>query len=151
MIINIGSKGTYPSNTLSNFTAYEFIFDGIQCSSMEGVLQAFKFRDTAEQLHVVTLVGFDAKKYGKQGNNWRKDQTLYWNGESYDRHSKQYQELLTRAYNALFDEHSLFRKALKATGKNELVHTVGKSDAHETILTEREFVEQLYRLREMLN
>ncbi len=42
-MIDIHSKGAYPSDALSNFAAYEFMVDGIPCASMEGFLQSLKF------------------------------------------------------------------------------------------------------------
>ena len=40
--LDIRSNGLYPSNVLSNMCGNEFIFDGVECGSMEGFLQSIK-------------------------------------------------------------------------------------------------------------
>lgn len=39
--MDIGSGKEYPSNALSNFAPHPFVFDGVECASMEGLLQSF--------------------------------------------------------------------------------------------------------------
>ena len=68
-------------------------------------------------------------------------------GKPYDRLSDEYQSLLDRAYQALFDQSERFRTALAATGAARLTHTIGKSDPCETILTAEELCTRLERLR----
>lgn len=146
--MDIGSGNSYPAGALSNFTPHPFVIDGVECNSMEGFLQALKFSNVEMQKHVCTLVGIKAKMKGKR-KRWFKLQTLYWNGNEYKRDSDEYQMLLTKAYDAMF-ENSKFRKALEATGSSSFTHSIGKSDISKTVLTEREFCNQLYRLRNKL-
>lgn len=146
--MDIGSGNSYPSNALSNFSPHPFTFDGVQCASMEGFLQSLKFSNPDMQAYVCTLVGKAAKFKGKKKNWWR-DQTLYWKGVPVHRDSEAYQNLITNAYNAIILNDG-FRRALKATGKATLTHSMGKNKTNETVLTEREFVGQLTRLRELL-
>lgn len=77
-------------------------------------------------------------------------QTLYWNGKEYKRDSKEYQELLDRAFEALSKNDS-FKKALLASGDSVLTHEIGKSKESETVLTKREFISRLNKIREKLN
>lgn len=144
--MDIGSGSSYPSCSLSNFAPHPFVIDGIECASMEGFLQAVKFKDPNMQEHVCTLTGRSAKFKGKKKRWWR-DQTLYWRGVPFHRDSEFYQELLTRAYDAL-NENTKFRNALTASGNSTLTHSMGKNKTNETVLTEREFIRQLNRLRE---
>ena len=65
------------------------------------------------------------------------------------RESEAYQILIENAYNALFLNDG-FRRALAATGKSTLTHSMGKNKMNETVLTEREFVRNLTRLRDLL-
>ena len=37
--MDIGSGNGYPSGALSNFSPHPFVFDGVECNSMEGLLQ----------------------------------------------------------------------------------------------------------------
>lgn len=145
--MDIGSKNGYPASALSNFPPHPFTFDGIVCSSMEGLLQSFKFKNPEMQVFVCSLVGFKAKTKGKN-KNWYEYQTLYWQGIEYKRDSDDYQKLLDRAYQALYDCSDSFRRALVASGNATLTHSIGKSDMSRTILTEREFVSRLTKLRE---
>lgn len=146
--MDIGSANKYPSNALSNFAPHPFIIDGVQCNSMEGFLQSLKFKSPEMQIEVCKLIGKAAKFKGKK-KKWWKDQTLYWQGESIKRDSEEYQELLKRAYDALFENEG-FRRALEATKGATLTHSIGNNDIHRTVLTEREFISQLNRLRKKL-
>ena len=149
--MEIISKGSYPANKLSNFSPNKFIFDGVECNSIEGVLQAFKFEGEISQRQSCLLVGFSAKKNGSKRNKyWTSKQTLWWNGKGYPRKSKEYQELITRLYDTVFEQCQSFRDALKATGNAVLKHSIGRNNESETVLTEREFIRQLNRLREKL-
>jgi predicted NAD-dependent protein-ADP-ribosyltransferase YbiA (DUF1768 family) len=146
--MDIGSGKEYPSNALSNFSPHPFVFDGVEVNSMEGLLQSFKFKNFDMQKEVCKLVGLKAKFKGKK-KNWYTDQKLYWNGVIYERESKEYQELLDRAFNAL-SENTGFQKALIASGKSVLTHEIGKSKESETVLTKREFISRLNKIRDRL-
>jgi len=143
--MDIGSKSKYPSNALSNFAPHPFVFDDVPCNSMEGFLQALKFKAEAMQRHVCTLVGLAAKRAGRN-KNWQREQRLWWKGVPYPRKSQEYQDLLDRAYAALA-KNEKFRNALLASGDAVLTHTIGRVNESETILTRSEFCGRLTRLR----
>jgi predicted NAD-dependent protein-ADP-ribosyltransferase YbiA (DUF1768 family) len=144
--MDIGSKNGYPASALSNFSPHPFELDGVQCNSMEGFLQSLKFESKEMQEYVCTLVGYAAKKKGKKKSWWIK-QTLYWRGVSIKRDSDEYQNLLNRAYNALY-KNSKFRAALEATKGATLTHSIGKNKKNETVLTTQEFCSRLTYLRD---
>ena len=146
--MDIGSGKSYPSSALSNFSPHPFEIDGVRCNSMEGFLQSLKFKNPEMQKHVCTLVGKQAKFAGKK-KNWYVTQTLWWMGVEIDRHSQEYQDLLDRAY-AQIAKNKTFRNALLATLDANLTHSIGKNDAHRTILTNREFCGRLMKIREEL-
>jgi len=146
--MDVGSKNSYPSSALSNFAPHPFEYDGVQCASMEGFLQSLKFKDQNMQEEVCKLVGIKAKNKGRK-KNWYATQTLYWKGNPIQRGSQEYQDLLTGAYDALFENDS-FRKALNAAGDCTFTHSIGKRKIEETVLTQREFCSQLNRLRSKL-
>lgn len=143
--MDIKSGCGYPASALSNFSAHPFVFDGVDCSSMEGLLQSFKSPYPHIQVEICKLVGITAKRRGSK-IDWRKRQDLYWKGETYPRMSLGYQTLLDNAYWALAGNSS-FVKALKATNNAVLRHSIGKSNPRETILTEQEFISRLNWLR----
>lgn len=148
--MEVGSKNSYPAGALSNFTAHAFIIDDIQCASMEGFLQSLKFKSEEMQKEVCTYIGFKAKKKG-YGKNWQVNQILYWKGEEIPRSSKRYQELITYAYDCMFEQSDKFKSALRAAGENaNFTHSIGKKRINETVLTESEFCGQLMRLKRKL-
>jgi predicted NAD-dependent protein-ADP-ribosyltransferase YbiA (DUF1768 family) len=146
--MDIGSGKAYPANALSNFAPHPFIFDGVEVSSMEGWLQSTKYKNFDMQKEICLLVGKAAKFKGKS-KKWYTDQKLYWNGVVYERSSNEYQELLDRAFDALA-ENTSFQKALLASGKATLTHEIGKSKENETVLTKREFISRLNKIRDRL-
>ena len=144
--MDISSTNGYPSASLSNFSPHPFIFDGIEIASMEGFLQSLKFKNPEMQKYVCTLVGRAAKFKGKD-KKWYREQILYWQGKEFKRDSKEYQILLNRAYNALYQQNEGFRKALEASKPGILTHSVGKTNENETVLTQSEFCGRLMKLR----
>jgi len=147
--MDIHSKSPYPAGALSNFTAYDFIVDGISCASMEGFLQSLKFKDPKDQIKICALHGGDAKEAGLL-IDWKETQILYWQEKAIDRHSIQYQDLITLAYDQLKLKPD-FQTALQKTGAETLEHSIGISDPKDTILTEAEFIAQLMRIRAELS
>ena len=146
--MDIGSGTGYPSAALSNFAPHEFEFRGVKCASMEGLLQSFKFKSPEMQVEVCKLIGITAKFKGKK-KKWYREQTLYWQGNPIKRDSKEYQEMLDEAYNALA-KNAGFRNALLATNNAVLTHSIGKSKISETVLTQSEFCGRLTKLREKM-
>jgi len=144
--MDIGSGKSYPSNALSNFAPHPFELDEIKINSMEGFLQSLKFKSIEMQEEICKLVGYTAKKKGKE-KNWQKTQTLYWKGIPIKRKSKEYQQLLDRAYTQLY-KNKKFKKALEATNNAVLTHTIGKLKESETVLTKSEFCSRLMKLRD---
>ncbi|ALY07174.1 hypothetical protein VmeM32_00188 [Vibrio phage vB_VmeM-32] len=146
-IIDIHSACSYPSNVLSNFHANLFFFDGVRCGSIEGVLQSLRYSDFEEQKSICLLSGRKAKSMGKKKII---DQTLYWKGVSFNRHSDAYQAFLFNLYNSLFVQSENFRKALQDSIGCDLIHLIGKDDPFATLLTNHEFISNLKRLRKLL-
>ena len=146
--MDIGSGTGWPSAALSNFAPHPFIIDGVECASMEGFLQSLKYKEPDMQIEVCKLVGKAAKFKGKKKKWWR-TQTLYWQGQEFKRDSQEYQDLLDRAFDALA-QNTGFQKALLATGKATLTHSIGKSKEQETVLTKQEFCSRLTNIRSNL-
>jgi len=144
--MNIGSGNTYPANALSNFAPHPFELDGIKINSMEGFLQSLKFKSIEMQEEVCKLVGYAAKSKGKH-KNWQESQTLYWRGTPIKRSSDEYQNLLDRAYTAMY-KNIKFKKALEASGTSVLTHSIGRNDPKQTVLTVKEFCSRLTKLRD---
>lgn len=65
-MMDIRSGASYPASALSNFAPHEFVIDGVVCKSAEGFLQSLKFKNPEMQKYVCTLVGYAAKKKGRQ-------------------------------------------------------------------------------------
>lgn len=149
--MDIRSGCGYPGSALSNFAPHPFVFDGIQCSSMEGFLQSLKFENPHVQKEVCKLAGLAAKNRGRARTKaWQRVQKLWWQGVEYDRHSEDYRQLITRAYITLLQQSESFRNALKATGNSPLTHSIGRTNPSETILTRSEFCAQLINIRNLI-
>jgi Bacteriophage protein GP30.3 len=147
--MDIRSGCGYPGTALSNFAPHLFVFDDVECKSMEGLLQAFKFDKHHIQVEVCLLVGKAAKFRGKARNKtWQRMQTLWWKGVAYGRGSPEYQALLDRAFKALYTQNESYRKALAATQKAVITHSIGKNKEADTVLTERELCSRLMKLRD---
>lgn len=147
--MDIGSKSGYPSSALSNFSPHHFVFDEVECASMEGLLQSFKFDKVPVQVEVCKLVGIQAKMRGKNRNKaWKTRQTLWWRGLPIDRHGDEYQNLLDQAYQAMYDCNDSFRRALAATQNAVFTHNIGHNKEQDTVLTTREFCSRLTKLRD---
>jgi len=149
-VIDIGSKSPYPANVLSNFYPHKFVFDGVACASMEGLLQSFKSEVLDQQIYLCSLVGYQAKKAGRN-LSWQSTQTLWWKGVAYRRQSEDYRRLCVMAYTALMAQSHDFRLALIDTGDADLLHSIGRTDPKQTILTAQEFCSLLTGLRGVLN
>jgi len=147
-VIEIGGHSTHPiGKKMSNFTERPFVFDGIRCASVEGILQALKCSDRARQIEICQLSGRAAKRAGKEYDTWKEDKKLYWNGNVYLRTSRDYTLLITRIYDELYAQNPELREELLALYDANIWHSIGKPDMRETVLTEIEMLMQLWRLR----
>ena len=153
--IDIHSKGKYSPDDdtkkiaieLSNFTEHHFTLDGVECASMEGFLQSLKYLCPKKQREICKLTGKVAKEAGDGKKLWKLTHTAFWRGKCYDRLSPEFRELIFRAYSAMYEKNASFREALAASRGAKLCHSIGEPNPKKTILTEREFLCMLYRLR----
>ncbi len=144
--VDIWSKSKYPAYVLSNLHDSIFIFDDVECHSMEGFLQSLKYQDEGKQRQICKLRGLDAKRMSL--SDWQRDQIVWWKGLPINRQSDVFMKLITEAYTALFQQNQYFRDALLSTKGKRLLHSRGKKDPHETIFTEKEFCAILTELRD---
>ena len=144
--LDIRSNGLYPSNVLSNLCSNGFRFDGVVCGSMEGFLQSLKQQEKSKQLQICQMKGGNARK--RSVTSWQTNQIVWWKGQAYDRQSEEYQELIRRAYQAMFDQSERFRAALMLTRGITLTHSSGETNPYKTILTAQEFCTILTEMRD---
>lgn len=144
--LDIRSNGQYPSGVLSNLCSNGFSFDRVVCGSMEGFLQSLMHKEKDKQLQICSMKGGNARK--RSVTSWQTDQIVWWKGQAIDRQSEDYQMLLRRAYQAMFDQSERFRAALMSTRGVTLIHSSGEKDPYKTILTEQEFCQILTELRD---
>lgn len=146
--LDIYSSGLYPANVLSNLAFKPFVFDDVECSSIEGFLQSLKIKDPEEQRKVCILYGGSARKKSKKYLSWTIDKKLYWQGKEYERNSIEYKELLYRAFKTCYEQNVTFRNALNSTKGINLSHNKGKDDINDTVITSKEFIEILLKIRD---
>ena len=144
--LDIRSNGLYPSNVLSNMCSNGFRFDGMVCGSMEGFLQSLKRKELDKQRQICSMRGGYARKMSV--TSWQTDQIVWWKGQAIDRQSGEYQRLIRRAYQAMFEQSERFRAALMQTRGITLVHTSGEPSSYKTILTPAEFCGILMDMRD---
>ena len=144
--LDIRSNGLYPSNVLSNMCSNGFRFDGMVCGSMEGFLQSLKRKELDKQRQICSMKGGNARKMSV--TSWQTDQIVWWKGQAIDRQSEEYQRLIRRAYQSMFEQSERFRVALMQTRGITLVHTSGEPNTYKTILTPSEFCGILMDLRD---
>lgn len=144
--LDIRSNGLYPSNVLSNLCSNGFRLDGMVCGSMEGFLQSLKRKELDKQRQICSMKGGNARKMSV--TSWQTDQVVWWKGQAIDRQSEEYQRLIRRAYQAMFEQSERFRAALMQTRGITLVHTSGEPSSYKTILTPSEFCGILMDLRD---
>lgn len=144
--LDIRSNGLYPSNVLSNLCSNGFRFEGMVCGSMEGFLQSLKQKDKDNQRQICSMKGGNARKHSV--TSWQTDQIVWWKGQSYDRQNDEYQKLIRRAYQAMFDQNERFRAALMQTRGITLTHSSGETNPYKTILTAEEFCSILTEVRD---
>lgn len=144
--LDIRSNGQYPSGVLSNLCSNGFRFEGVLCGSMEGFLQSLKQQEKSKQLQICQMKGGNARK--RSVTSWQTDQIVWWKGQAYDRQSEEYQRLIRRAYQAMFEQSERFRAALMQTRGITLTHTSGETNPFKTILTSQEFCSILTEMRD---
>lgn len=154
-IIDISYKDEKTA-ALSNLFPYQFLIDDVQCSSMEGFLRSLCISDETrvgrlQKKELCSLSGVNAYRIRYYLPDWRKNQIVYWNRKEISRESEEYNKLLERAYDALF-QNNLFKLVLSNVPKDAtLIHSIGNKDKKETLLTAEEYIFQLNRLITILN
>lgn len=146
------------SSCLSNLFPYKFDFymskygidflKPIKCLSMESFIQGLKIMDPSLQREFMeNFSGLNCIKLKFAIEDWRKDGFVYLNGNKIDRRSINYSDIITAAYDCLYETNKIFREiAIPYASKHYLIHSIGKDNASETLLTEDEYISQLYRL-----
>lgn len=137
---------------LSNLFPHKFKIgdknDNLTCLSMESFIQSLREPDILIQEKIYSeYSGLMAYKMRRMLRDWRKTQTVFWLGKEIKREALDYTDLITMAYDKLFEQNILFREFLRRTKDKYLVHNIGCHDKKETLLTEEEYISQLLRLR----
>ena len=140
------------SRCLSNLFPYEFRFRTHKMESIEGLLQSLKIRKKRLQKKLWRYSGKDAyhTRAFSFADDWRKEGILYWRGKPINRFGLEYQMFLNKMYLNLYKKQELFKKALDQTKNRVLLHSTGKTNPKETILTPDEYINRLTIIRDNL-
>jgi hypothetical protein len=144
-ILDISFRNNGLSKELSNLYPYIFYMDKIKFESFEGFIQSLRTNDIKQKQFLWNLSGFKAWKYGQQFD-WITTQKIYWLNKEIDRCSEEYTILIENAYNCLLKNEQFKNKLLESL-PFILDHTVGYSDKTKTLLTKKEYLDNLNRLR----
>lgn len=148
-IIEIKYRGVGLQKKLSNLYPHTFQLEGVSYSSMEAFFACLRTDDESLKPNFRNKFGYIAWKLGHQFD-WTEKQVVYYNGVEIDRHSEDYTNLITSAFDALF-ENPDFKEALTKSQSKTLKHSMGKSSKSKSLLTRSEFIDQLNRLRKKLD
>lgn len=136
---------------LSNLFPYKFKFRGKKVNSIESVLQGIKYKDKKTQKCVFNYFGLDA--YHTRASNifdfWGNNGKLYFWGKEIDRQSENYQNFLDELYLSCL-KNPLYKRAIKSAGNKYLLHHIGRTDPHETVLTRFEYECRLYAIQKLI-
>ena len=147
--INIRFRGINLEKRLSNLYPYQFEFDGITYASMEAFFGSLRTPDFIEKQKLYSTYGMDSWYKGHRFS-WYEKQEVYYKDKTINRDSREYENLITAAFDALFTNEE-FKQALRESGNCKLTHTIGKTAKGKTLLTRKEFIGHLNRLRTKLN
>lgn len=145
--LDIRSNGLYPSNVLSDLCSNGFRFDGMVCGSMEGFLQSLKRKEFDKQRQICIMKGGNARKMSV---TWQTVQIVWWKGQVIDRQGEDYQQLIRRAYQAMFEQSERFRTALMQTRGITLVHTSGEESTCGILTDMRDQYDQRDKTQELV-
>ena len=125
--------------------------DGIQFGGLEGFLQGCKVRNHEQQKRIFGMSGLVAQQTGRAYARAQDRGTLFWLGIPFSRYSAAWKELYTSAYFEAALQNKGFRDALQATKGKVLKHSMASHLSEcDTILTEKEFIDILNKLRDLL-
>lgn len=150
-IVDISYRDPY-SSLLSNLYPHPFHLANIKFASMEAFLRALCYKEDMDTIkdEIAILFGVNAINVKYILPDWKKEQTLYLLGRKIARESEEYQDILRVAYGDLYDSSKLFRMALMQTKGKVLIHSIGKDNPKETLLTKKEFIHYLNMLRDKM-
>lgn len=137
--INVGFMIKSPlSRILSNLFPYEFEFRGCKLQSLEGFFQGIKFKNPSIQKYVFAYNGLNAYSLKAASDyHWQDEGNLYFQGTLLKRDSAEYEAVVDELYISAA-QNPLYRQALKNADRM-LIHSIGKTDKNETVLTRLEY------------
>ena len=94
LVIDVKARAPYPANVLSNFSKTNFVFDGVQIRSLEGLFQALKVNDPTMQRKLCAMSGFEAKSKAKSIRRGNGEVMCFWQGKRFAKDSPEFKELL---------------------------------------------------------
>lgn len=129
-----------------------FEFGGKKIASVNSFLLALKVPNPQKQNEICALPLEKVKEAAKSIDPIYDTRTLYWKGQPIQRTSPQYLKLLEKLYDTRFKEDITFRNAIRFSKHfQHLTHSIGKQDAAETILTEKEFISLIEKMQKKDN
>lgn len=125
--------------------------DGIQFGGLEGFLQGCKVKNREQQRRIFGMSGLAAQQAGRAYARAQDRGTLFWLGTPFSRYSEAWKELYESAYFEAALQNKGFRDALQSTKGKVLKHSMASHLTEcDTILTEKEFIDILNKLRDLL-
>ena len=105
---------------------------------MEAFLVSLRTPDFIEKQKLYSTYGMDSWYKGHRFS-WYEKQEVYYKDKTINRHSTEYDDLITAIFDALFTNEEL-KQALPESENCKLTHTIGKTAKDKTLLTRKEFI-----------
>jgi len=99
--IDIHFKGENLEKKLSNLYPYQFDYDGITYASMEAFFSSLRTPDFDEKQKLYLTYSIDSWYKGHRFN-WYEKQEVYYKDKAINRHSPEYENLISRALKSPF-------------------------------------------------
>ena len=129
-----------------------FELGSMKISSVNAFLLALKVQDPIRQKELSVLPLDKIKEASKSIEPIYDARILYWKGKPIERTSKEYSELLDKVYNIRFRKDINYRKAIRFSKQfKNIIHSIGKQNVADTILTEKEFISHIKKLQKKDN
>ena len=151
LIVNMFRDSPWPGNILSNFADTPFEVDGVHCACSESFIQSLKIAKASEQAMFCSLKGEDAWKNGSRLTaSVFSSGKVWWQGVSYDLHSKEHFEIVKRGLIAKYSQSKDAREALLASGNATLTHDYGQPPGEMQSLPIAVFCQIVTKIRQEL-
>lgn len=147
----VSHSDDWRAQLLSNFAETPFVLGGIRFASVEGFVQAIKFKPgDPRREQTFAMVGMAAKRMSRKAEKDYGRRSVWWGMETIAYGSWRHRQLIAEAITAKVLQNPDVAEALIATEGLELEHDLGHPESATTSLPAEVFVKVLTEIRSWL-